>query len=120
MKPSPPSSQPTSTASSVSVSDHPSFSPSLSRSCRPEDLRTHPAPASPLLATLEPQCPLLLFSPSTTLTYWGYLLLITEPVSLTGHRTSRHHRGPFVNQICSELSLSLSISFTIFLFSQKK
>ncbi|QHO03095.1 uncharacterized protein DS421_13g429430 [Arachis hypogaea] len=86
--------KPEPTASETLVSDHPSFSPSLSRSCRPEDLRTHSAPTSLPLATLEPQYPLLLFSPPTTLTYRGYLLLITEPVPLTGHRTSRRHRSP--------------------------
>nr|XP_025665266.1 uncharacterized protein LOC112763943 [Arachis hypogaea] len=82
------------TALETLVSDHPSFSLSLSRSCRPEDLRSHSAPVSPSLATLEPQCPLLLFSPPTTLTYRDYLLLITEPVPLMGHCASRRHRGP--------------------------
>ncbi|RYR14609.1 hypothetical protein Ahy_B04g071239 [Arachis hypogaea] len=102
------SSSVTNVAASVSV---PAASSVSDHHCRPPSAATPPslppclaladqrifvpAPASLLPATLEPHsAPSLLSSLSTTLTYRGYLLLITEPVPPMGHCASRYHHGP--------------------------
>ncbi|XLR21283.1 hypothetical protein S83_049195 [Arachis hypogaea] len=54
----------------------------------------HQPLVSLLPATRSRSAPPFLSSPPTTLTYRGYLLLITEPVPPTGHCANCHYCGP--------------------------